>query len=120
MTIFDPTIEGYLALSPRQYSKVSEIILSHAVSDDSSPRATLRITLLPRDQTSNRLMLQFDEVQQLRLHQPKWSEFSIAYLSITSLIDRGMENIKYRVHDEEEDTIDFLCASFDYRVEANE
>jgi hypothetical protein len=25
MTIFDPTIEGYLALSPRQYSKVSEI-----------------------------------------------------------------------------------------------
>ena len=112
----DPLIEGYLALSPRSYPLVSDIQLRLERPEDAPPRARLRIVLVPREQSSHGLTLQFEGVQRLRLAQPDWSEFSIAHLSITSMIDRGMEGVGYQVRDEEEDSIEFLCHTFQYDI----
>jgi hypothetical protein len=117
MTPEDPLIEGYLALSPRSYSLVWEIQLRLERPEDAPPRALLRIVLIPKEQSGHGLTLQFEGVQRLRLAQPDWSEFSIAYLSITSMTDRGMEGIGYQVRDEEEDSMEFLCHTFRYSIE---
>jgi hypothetical protein len=70
-----------------------------------------------RDSRDESLVMRFEGVQQLRLTQPAWSEFSMSHLSITSIRERGMEGIGYHVHDDEEDTIDFLCDTFAASIE---
>jgi hypothetical protein len=117
MTIDDSAIERYLALSPRSYPLVSVVELRVVRSDDAPPRATLCLVLSAPGGDGEQLVLRFDRVQKLQLRQPEWSDFTMSYLSITPMRDRGMEGIGYRVHDEEEDSIDFLCDTFTCDIE---
>lgn len=119
MTTEDSAIERYHSLSPRSYPLVVSAELRYVRSDDAPPRATLCLLLCPRGGESGELALRFDRVQKLRLRQPDWSELTLSYLSITPMRDRGMEGIGYRVHDEEEDSIDFLCDTFTCDLDAS-
>jgi hypothetical protein len=117
MTTTDP-VERYLSLSPRQYPIVSRLDVGFDRVEGGPAPATVRLVMRAREPgQGERLVLRFTGVQGLKLAQPGWSVLVISYLSITSLRDRGMEGIAYRVHDEEEDALDFLCATFDCALE---
>lgn len=117
MKTHDPAIEHYLALSPRRYPRVSAVELRYARASDAPLKASLRLVLASADDEGAQLVLRFDRVQKLRLLPPEWSALTISYLSITPMGDRGMEGIGYRVHDEEEDSLDLLCESFTCAIE---
>lgn len=55
-------------------------------------------------------------VRNLRVSQPVLSKYQISDLDIRSTSDQQWEGVYFEVMDAEEESLSFLCETFDYHV----
>ena len=109
----DKTIEYYYSLKPTVYCILVKLEINQVCIDDMTPE--LEIMILLRSQDSNNtkhLKLLFEGVRELKLNQPSLSEFNIPFIKIDLIKNLQWEDLAYRVKDEEDESVSFLCKKF--------
>lgn len=112
-----PQIERYYSLRPQRYSVVVRIEL---IQDGGEPPEALALSLriLLRSQSLDEkslLIITFWRVTGVELRQPPASEWQL-FLDVRSVATMGWEKVNFRVVDNEQQSLTFLCESFEFEV----
>lgn len=112
-------IKEYHSLCPGDFRVVSRIgIVQRIFPEVDTPELTLELDLTSETgNDSRRLALSFTGVRNLRLQQPSWSLFQMTTLQIMSIAEDQWEGLKYKVRDDEEDSVSFTCSDFEAHLE---
>jgi hypothetical protein len=109
----DAAIECYWALKPIEFSETEGFELRYLVpTADELPRSDL--TFVRRSGHSSddpRLVPTFSTVAKLRLTDVGLLQLPL--IEVFSIADRGWEQLKYSVHETEEDALEFYCETFE-------
>lgn len=116
----DPKIERYYSLDPTRFSVLERLEVCQSHFPGEQPDLSLKIELLPPARDDERkLLLSFSGVRGLRFEQEATSLLQMVFITIDSIKGNGWEGLNYEVREEEENSLSFVCQSFDAFLEDN-
>jgi hypothetical protein len=111
-------INDFYKIQPHNYSAVASLNMEQGGDGANNNFSSLNLILvLKKDLESKEgLKVNFIGVRELKINQPNWSVFNISQLEIVDMSESQWENIRYKVIDPEELTIELLCFDFGFEI----
>ena len=114
----DPAIEKYYSLKPATYKTLESLTLRRVYDQTVSARFDLSIRLVSSlEPASKCLYLEFEGVRELRIGSIDQIRVHHLMVDIRSISDDQLENLNYRVVENEENAFSFVCNRFKATVE---
>jgi hypothetical protein len=114
MTNDELRIQAYYALKQIDFPVLHSLDIRQVRTPGSPVEVSLRILLgRVEDPGGMYLTLSFSGVRDARIKQPEIGLFELPVIEISSIRERQWEGLNYCVRESEDDTLSFLCGSFE-------
>ena len=116
MTDIATTIAGFHELDPRRFAILDRFALTQAVASPPAGALSLALDLRSEQDGLGVLHLAFEGIRELKIDWPSWSLIKTDVIEISDVSDRGMEDLRFRVH-EGAGMFAFYCRGFSVTID---